>query len=106
MLRRYRSVCHINQFNIQNQVGFGGGGGVRGVADGNLALTEAQLPGNKDAAFSANLHASHSIIPSRQRAALSQDQCHRRRVAGLGLAVIAQNRLAVLVLQRRAGMIV
>jgi hypothetical protein len=104
-LGRRGSVLHADQFEIQDQIGFGGNRRVGGVARWNLPRAEAKLPGNKDAPLAAGLHALSSHIPSWERTALPQHRSHRLGIAQLRLSVGAQHRLAVLVPLRRTGVV-
>jgi hypothetical protein len=100
--RRGRSVCHRNQFNIDDQIGFGGNRWMRGVARGNLSRTQPQCPGNKEAALAPGLHPLKSHVPTGQRTPRSHDRRSRLRIAEFGLSVGIQNRLPILVKDRRA----
>src|ERR1700733_1640633 len=66
----------------------------------NRARSIAQLPWDINAALAANLHAHKPLVEAGDRVANSLMKRKRLYVAQLRLAIVAQHRLAVLVLQR------
>jgi hypothetical protein len=75
------------------------------AAGGHIACSIRQLPGNKQPALAADLHACKSLVEARNQAAHSLRKSHGLRVAVFGLPVIAHHRFAVLVHYGRAGMV-
>jgi hypothetical protein len=63
----------------------------------NVARPIAKLPGNKDTPLAVNLHADDALIETGTESALALREPHRLRSVQLGLAVFAENRLAVFV---------
>jgi hypothetical protein len=61
-----------------------------------------QLPGDKQAALAADLHAPKSLVEAGNQAAHSLRKRHRLHIAHLGLAVGSHHRLAVFILLRLA----
>jgi hypothetical protein len=99
------SIRYIDQFEIEDQIGFGGNRWMGGVARGHLASAQSQLPGDVYAALTSGLHALESHIPTGERTALSHDQRNRLRIAQLGLAIVSHDGLVVLVQLRGAVII-
>ena len=72
----------------------------------NCTRAVGQLPRDEDAALAADLHPGNTLIEARDRSANSLHKLHGLRVAQLGLAVVTHHRLAVLVSEGRARMVV
>lgn len=105
-LRRSRQFRYIDQFDIEDQVRLGGDSGMLQTVVGNLAAAISQLIGDEEAALAANLHADETHVKAGNGAALALRKRHGLRIAELRLAVIAEHRLAVLVLDRWAGVVI
>lgn len=65
-----------------------------------------QLPGDEQAAPAADLHAGESLVEAGNQAAHALGKGHGLRIALLGLAVVAEHRLAVLVFEWLSGVVV
>ena len=98
--RRRRRIGHIQQFHVENQIGFRRNPRMIRTAVGNGAGSISQLPWNEDASLAAHLHAAKPLVEARNRVANSLMKWKRRYVAQFRFAVVAHHWLAILVLQR------
>lgn len=103
---RCRHVGHIDKLDVENEIGLGWDPRVSGVWSRPPARAICQLPGDEQAAFAANLHTFESLIEARNEAAHALRKGHWLRLALLRFAVVAHDRLAVLIHNRCAGMVV
>jgi hypothetical protein len=106
---RRRSVGYVNQFDVEDEVGEGRNPRVGCIGAGAALGAVSQLPGDEQAALSANLHAFKSLVEARKRPSSrrrSLSEWVGQRIAVLGFAVVAQNGFAILVFDCRPRMIV
>jgi hypothetical protein len=97
-------IGHVHQFDIEDQVGFCGNSRMVRATVGHRARSIGHLPGDEDAALAADFHAGKSLVKADNRAANALRKRHRLGRTLLGLAVVPEDRLAVLVQNRWAGM--
>lgn len=71
----------------------------------NGARSIGQLPGDKQTPLAADPHTGKALVKARNRATDALSKRHGLYIAQLGFAVVSQHRLAVLVPQRRPGMV-
>jgi hypothetical protein len=100
-------IGYIDQLDIEDQIGFRGNPRVIRVAVWNRVRSISQFKGNEKTALAPDLHAFKALIEARKRAATPGPAHALRKLVGLwiaklGLSVVAQHRLAVLVLDWRA----
>ena len=79
------------------------------IGAGTALGAVSQLPGDEQAALSANLHAFKALFEARKGSSSRGPPLKElvgNRIAGLGFAVVTQNRLVVLVSDCRPRMIV
>src|ERR1019366_5089798 len=62
-------VRYFHKLDIEDEVGLGGDPRVRGVWPWTSRRSVRQLPGNKQAAFAADLHAVEALVPAGNDAA-------------------------------------
>ena len=68
----------------------------------HFAGSISQLIGDEDAALAAYLHAGKSLVKAGDHATHADGEAHGLRRVQLGLAIVAQDRFAVLILERLA----
>jgi hypothetical protein len=92
--RRRRHICHFDEFNVEDEVRLGRNARMVGTVR-HGARSVGELPGNKDAALAANLHAGEAVIKARDDPAHTLRKLHGLRILHLGLAVGPKLRLAI-----------
>ena len=102
---RSRHVGYVNQFDIEDQVGFCGDAGMVGTVVGDGAHSVGELPGNEEAALATDLHSGKALIEAGDEAPHALGKCHGLRGTQFGLAVFAEDGFAVLVFLGLAGMV-
>ena len=79
---------------------------MRRVRTGTSTRAIGQLPRYKQPAFAPDLHSMKALIESGNHAAKSLRKRDRLRLAQLGLAILANHRLAILIQNRRPRMVI
>ena len=98
-------VGHINQFDVEDEIGFCGDAGMVGSVVGDGSNSIGELPGNKEAALAADLHTAKALVEAGNEASHALREWHGLRRAHFGLSVVAEHGLAVLVLLGLSGMV-
>lgn len=99
MIRWQLKIGDINQLDIENEIGLGGNAGVGRIGAGTSARAVRQFPRDEETALAADLHSLKALIESRNNAAETLRKADGLRIAELGFAILAEHRLAVLVLE-------
>jgi hypothetical protein len=76
-----RHLAHLDQINVEDQVGFSGNSRMIRAMVRDRARSIGQLPGDEDAALAANLHAGKALVKAWNRSAYALRKGHRLRVA-------------------------
>jgi hypothetical protein len=98
-LGRSGHLGHVDKFNVEDQVGLFRNSRMSGVGSLTAFCAIGQLPGDEDAALAANLHACKALVKAGNDAAKALRELHGLGNIQLGLAVVAHDRLAFLILQ-------
>jgi hypothetical protein len=98
-------VGYVNQFDVEDEVGFRRDPGMFGTVVGDGAHSVGELPGDEEAALATNLHAAEALIEAGNEAPHALGKCHGLRFPQFGFAVVAEHWFAVLVLFGLAGMV-
>ena len=101
-----RHVHHVYQFNVKDQVGLGRNSWMRRVRPLPALCAISQLPRDEQTALAADFHARKALVEAGNQPPHPLRKSHGRRVAVLRLPVVSQHRLAVLVQNRGAGVVV
>jgi ABC-type polar amino acid transport system ATPase subunit len=104
--RRRGHIGLFHQRDIEDQVGLRWNRRMVGSVVGNIAQSVGQLPGNENAALAAHLHTVKALIKAHKYTSLSLRKRHRLHGSLLRLAVLAEDRLVVLVQDRRPGTLI
>lgn len=67
-LRRSGHLSYVNQFDIEDEIGFCGNPGMLGSVVGDDADSVSELPGNEDAALATDLHAGKALVEAGNKA--------------------------------------
>jgi hypothetical protein len=102
VIRRHLHLRHVDELNVENQVGLGRNSRMRRIRPRASARTVSELPGNKQPAFASDFHSSKSLVEPRNHAAESLRKSDRLHVSQLRLAIVSQHGLSVFVFQRES----
>ena len=103
VIGRHRQVGYIDQLDIEDQIGFRGNPRMIRTAVWDRVGTISQFIGNEKTALAPDLHAFKALIEARKGPATPAPAHALGKLVGLWiaklwLAIVAQNRLAVLVI--------
>jgi len=105
-LRRCGHFGNVDQFNIEDEVGFCGDPGMVGAVVGDGADSIGELPGDEEAALATDLHSGKALIEAGNEASHALGECHGLRRPHFGFAIFAEHGFAVFVFLGLAGMVV
>ena len=91
---RLLHVCHVYEFNIEDEIGFSRDAWMIGTV-GNAAYPIRELPRNEDAALAADLHTDEASVEARYDPAGALGEQHWLRFWRFGLAVGTELRFAI-----------
>jgi len=105
-LRRCGHFRYIDQFNIEDEIGFCRDSGMVRTAVGDGADSVGELPGDEEATLATDLHAAKTLIKTGDEAAHALRKLHGLRRPYFWFAIFAEDGFAVLVFLGLAGMVV